>query len=128
MITTLALIFALAAPAGAEKPPKVQASATFPDVNACTGEDELITLSWTITVHENRRNSVATFKTVVETTSGFYGTGTETQVITGEKQLNTFNIRITNGEQVATVKGHRRIDLAAGEIVTNNFRSTCVRA
>lgn len=125
-IVVLALLAALASPASAQKPPKVEASVTFPEVNPCTGEPQMVTLSWVITVHKNQNNSVATFKTTVETTDGFSGRGTETEVFTGDKRINSLNIRTTNGDQVAMVKGQRRIDLATGE-VTNNFRSYCVR-
>ena len=127
LFTTLAVLAALTVHAGAAPPEQIQASATFPDINPCTGESELITLNWTITLHQNRQNNVATFKTVVETSSGFYGTGTETQVRTGDKLLNTMNVRITNGDQVAMVKGHRMIDLTSGEVVMANQRSRCIR-
>ena len=127
LVVAFAMLVALAPPASAEKPPQIQASATVPDVNACTGENELITLNWTITVHENRRNTVLTFDTTVTTSLGFYGTGTETQVTTADKMLNTLNIRTTNGEQVVMVKGHRHIDLTTGEVVSNSFRTICIR-
>ena len=127
LVATIAILVALSPQASATKPEQIQASATFSDVNACTGEDELITLNWTITVHENRRNTVLKFDTTVTTSLGFFGKGTETQVTTTDKMLNTLNIRTTNGKQVVMVKGHRNIDLSTGEVVSDTFRTRCVR-
>ena len=126
LLAVFLLITALALPAAADAPTEVEADVTFPAVNACTGEIHIVTLSAHISIHQHNNNSVATIDTTTETSDGGHGFGTETEVVTKKSQINTLNIRVSNGDWIYVVKGHRTIDLAAGEVTFNSLRNSCI--
>jgi hypothetical protein len=132
VVAVAALVLSvLAAPASAAVPEYVTNQVTHPGVNACTGEFELVTISWDIWIHDDGNGArVLTFKSSVTTSLGWTGGGTETQVATGNDVLiNNLAIKTSDGEDgLMMVRAHRKIDLTTGEVVVQDFRMNCRRS
>lgn len=116
------------APAAADPPVEITDSRTFADVDPCdpSGGD-IVTLSWTLKLHEHGNNTVFIFDTTVTTANGYVGTGHETTVVTSNNQLFTFNIMTTNLDTGAKAKVQGNLKIVQGEAVVDNFTLTCVR-
>ena len=119
------------APASAAVPEHVTNQVTFPGLNACTGEVELVTIHWDIWIHDDGNGArVLTIKSSVTTSTGWSGGGTETEVATGNDVLiNNLSIKTSDGEDgLIMLRGHRKIDLTTGEVVVDDFRMSCRRS
>ncbi len=130
MLAVVASLFigVLAAPAMAVKPVQFVDSVSFPDVNACTGENHTVNLTFNISMRENRNNTVLTFKTDAETSDGWTGGGSQTVVANSNVVNDTVNIWARNGEGGAyKVHGRFKVDLNTGEVLVDVTDIDCKR-
>ena len=122
---------ALVSPAEAAPPERISASATIADVDPCTGDPDDITLHFDVAIHDDGQGAtVLTIKSRVETSRGWSGGGTETQLATpNHTAISNLAIRVTNSAgDVAMIKGHRKIDLTTGDVLVDTHRLICVRS
>jgi hypothetical protein len=118
----------VAAPAAADPPVELTGLVTFEDVDPCDAPNtDIVTISWTLDLHEHANNTVYIVDSTVTTANGFVGNGHETTVVTGNNQLITYNFVTTNPDtgEKARIKGN--IKVVQGEVLFDNFSATCVR-
>jgi hypothetical protein len=116
------------APATADPPVESTDSRTFVDVDPCDPSNtDIVTLSWTLKLHEHGNNTVFIFDTTVTTANGYVGTGHETTVVTSNNQLFTFNIMTTNLDTGAKAKIQGNLKIVQDDVQLNNLTLTCVR-
>jgi hypothetical protein len=118
----------IAAPAAADPPVELTDSRTFADVDPCDpSSGDIVTLSWTLKLHEHGNNTVFIFDTTVTTANGYVGNGHETTVVTSNNQVITFNFMTMNPETGAKAKIQGNLKIVQGDVQINNFAATCVK-
>lgn len=133
-ITVVAVITALvmgvlALPAVAKKPIEFTDSASFPDVNACTGAEHVVNQDFVVRINENRGTTVAHVTSTINTSDGWFGRGVENNVTNANLFKASLNIRVSDGNgHFFTVKGQLRIDPSTGDVVSDTLRVECGRA
>lgn len=116
------------APAAADPPAELTDSRTFVDLDPCDQPNtDLVTISWTLKLHEHENTTVFIYDSTVTTANGYIGSGHETTVATSNNMLITFNFVTENPDtgEKSRVKGN--IKIVQGEAVVDNFTLTCVR-
>lgn len=128
-LTALALVGG-APTALADAPTEFVVERTFADVNACTGEDHEVTLTFTVREHTHHDDVVATVKGEARTSDGYVGKGTETTLVRDGRWLTSqakwMNVNPDTGGRYQ-VRHDSRIDLETGEAHLDRLVVRCVR-
>lgn len=126
----LAVTAATAVPALADPPTEFTIGFTLYDEPDPCAPGEMFDVTFTFHVQEqaNRNTTVWAIDSYSETTNGYVGNGTETQVINGNWLMDHYNWQLVHPEtgNRFKVKGDLKVDVATGEVVQDNFRMTCL--
>jgi hypothetical protein len=127
-VLAASLLFALAAPAGADPPTQVGPfEDTFNDVNPCTGLIHTVTIAATFSVHSHDGRIVAHGDRTLSTSSGFVGEGTSSFVDNGQIEMFRFTdiLSSDSGDRIRA-NGVFVGDLSTGTVRVDKFELTCL--
>ena len=118
-----------AAPAAADPPTEFTIGRTlYGEPNPCRpGETQDVTFTFHVKELANRNTTVWVVDSYAETTDGYVGNGTETQVTNKKWLIDHFNWQNVDPEtrNRFSVKGAFKMDLATGEATIEDFTMRC---
>lgn len=131
LVLALALVVTtvMAVPALADPPTDFTVGYTlYDEPDPCApGETFDVTFTFHVQERANKNTTVWVIDSYAETTNGYVGNGTETQVINSNWIIDHFNwqnVQPETGDRFK-VKGDFKINVATGETVQDNFSMTC---
>jgi hypothetical protein len=125
LLSVLALAFA--APAAADPPTGFTSVDVFPDVNPCTGNANIVTISSSGFIHEHGSREVLYGERTITTSDGFAGRGTDTFVLNGQILLFRLTDILTNasGDRIRA-RTVLVVDLSTDTVRVDSFELTCL--
>lgn len=130
LLVSLLAMSVFAGPALANQPTEFTVGFTlFDEPDPChPGETHDVTFTFHVQEMANHNTLVWVVDSEAESTAGYVGNGTETQVVNKKWLIDHFNWQIVNPETGDRFKVHGQIkvDLATGDTVQDVFRMTCM--
>jgi hypothetical protein len=125
LLSVLALAFAV--PAAADPPTPIEFVDVFPDVNPCTGDPMMVTITTTGREHSHGSRLVFHSERTITTSDGFVGRGTESFVDNGQ----VLRARLTDIMRNASGDRFRAravfvFDLSTETVRVERFELTCL--
>lgn len=127
LLIAAVLVLGLAAPAAAAPPGDFLNVVTFPEVDPCTGEDDVVTIVFEGNDVTTRSGRVWTTSATISTALGYEGRGTSTDLVNPTRAKEQFNHVVRNAEtgDAYTVRGSVLYVFATDEF-SLDIRLTCI--
>ncbi len=127
LLIAAALVVGAAVPATAAPPGDFRNVVTFPEVDPCTGEDDVVTIVFEGNDVTTRAGRVWTTSATITTELGYEGRGTSTDLVSPTRARESFNHVVRNAETGNAYKVQGRVlEVFATDEFSLDIRLTCI--